>query len=79
MIHLVMAVEGECASERPDTATIEDVREMAPFVLRHRISVAEGTSVDHVLQDAMSTVPTGPAAAPPPISPVSLALTQSRA
>jgi hypothetical protein len=44
---------------------------MAPFVLRHRIAVTEGTSVDTVLLDAMSSAPTGPTAAPPPISPVS--------
>jgi hypothetical protein len=44
---------------------------MAPFVLRHRIAVSEGTNVDTVLLDAMSSVPTGPAAAPPPVSPVS--------
>jgi hypothetical protein len=44
---------------------------MAPFVLRHRISVMDGTSVDTVLLDAMSGVPSGPAAAKPPISPVS--------
>jgi hypothetical protein len=43
---------------------------MAPFVLRHRIAVQEGTSVDTVLLDAISSVPSGPAAAPPPVSPV---------
>jgi len=71
MIHIVMAVKANARLNGRDTATIEDVREMAPYVLRHRISVAEGTSVDTVLLDAMSTVPTGPTAAPPPISPVS--------
>ena len=57
MIHLVMAVKANARLNGRDTATIEDVREMAPYVLRHRISVAEGTSVDTVLLDAMSTVP----------------------
>ena len=36
---------------------------MAPYVLRHRIAVQPGTSVDTVLLDAMSSVPT---AVPPP-------------
>ena len=60
MIHLVMAVKANARLNGRDTATIEDVREMAPYVLRHRISVAEGTSVDTVLLDAMSTVPSAP-------------------
>ena len=34
---------------------MEDVREMAPFVLRHRISWSEGMSVDTVLLDAMAS------------------------
>jgi len=71
MIHLVNAVKANARLNGRDTATIEDVREMAPFVLRHRIAVTEGTSVDTVLLDAMSSAPTGPTAAPPPISPVS--------
>jgi MoxR-like ATPase len=71
MIHLVMAVKANARLSGRDTATIEDVREMAPFVLRHRIAVQEGTTVDTVLLDAMASVPSGPTAAPPPISPVS--------
>ena len=49
MIHLVMAVKANARLNGRDTVTIEDVREMAPFVLRHRISVAPGMSVDTVL------------------------------
>jgi MoxR-like ATPase len=67
MIHLVMAVKANARLNGRDTATIEDVREMAPFVLRHRIAVTSETTVDTVLLDAMSSVP---AAVPPPISPV---------
>jgi MoxR-like ATPase len=70
MIHLVMAVKANARLNGRDTATIEDVREMAPYVLRHRIAVQPGTSVDTVLLDAMSSVPTAPAAVPPPVSPV---------
>jgi hypothetical protein len=40
---------------------------MAPFVLRHRISVTPGTSVDTVLLDALTSVPT---AVPQPVVPV---------
>ena len=71
MIHLVMAVKANARLHGRETATIEDVREMAPFVLRHRISVQEGYSVDTVLLDAISGVPSAPTAVPPPISPVS--------
>jgi MoxR-like ATPase len=67
MIHLVMASKASARLSGRDTVTVEDVREMAPFVLRHRIAVQEGASVDTVLLDAMSGVPT---AAPPPVSPV---------
>ena len=67
MIHLVMAVKANARLYGRETATIEDVREMAPFVLRHRIAVAPGMSVDTVLLDAMSSVPVP---VPPPVSPV---------
>jgi MoxR-like ATPase len=68
MIHLVNASKANARLNGRGSVTIEDVREMAPFVLRHRISVADGMSVDTVLLDAMAGVPS---AVPPPISPVS--------
>jgi MoxR-like ATPase len=68
MIHLVMAAKASARLNGRETVTVEDVREMAPFVLRHRIAVEPGTSVDTVLLDAMAGVPT---AVPPPISHVS--------
>jgi MoxR-like ATPase len=37
--------------------TIDDVKEMAPFVLRHRMILTEGASADEVLQRAMDAVP----------------------
>jgi MoxR-like ATPase len=67
MIHLVMAAKASARLNGRDTVAIEDVREMAPYVLRHRIVAAPGTNVDHVLLDAMAIVPT----AVPPISSVS--------
>ena len=38
--------------------TIEDVREMAPFVLRHRLVLEDGLTPDEALETAMSSVPT---------------------
>ena len=67
MIHLVNAVKANARLDGRDTVTIEDVREMAPYVLRHRLAVTPGTSVDAVLLDAMSSVPT---AVPTPVTPV---------
>jgi MoxR-like ATPase len=68
MIHLVNATKANARMSGRDTVTVEDVREMAPYVLRHRIVCDPGVNVDHVLLDAMASVPT---AVPPPISPVS--------
>jgi MoxR-like ATPase len=62
-----MAVKANARLNGRETVTIEDVREMAPFVLRHRISVTPGTSVDTVLLDALTSVPT---AVPQPVVPV---------
>jgi len=67
MIHLVNAIKANARLNGRGTATIEDVREMAPYVLRHRIVVSGDTKVDTVLLDAMASVPT---AVPPPVSPV---------
>jgi MoxR-like ATPase len=67
MIHLVNAAKANARLNGRNVVTIEDVREMAPYVLRHRIVVQDGTNVDHVLLDAMAAVPT---AVPPPVSPV---------
>ena len=62
-------LEGERAPVRANsTVAIEDVREIAPYVLRHRIIVSGDATVDTVLLDAMASVPTAVA---PPVSPVS--------
>src|SRR5207342_373856 len=66
MIHLVSASKACARLYGRSVVTIEDVREMAPFVLRHRLAVTPGTSIDTVLLDAMAGVPS---AVPPPISP----------
>ncbi|OFW72436.1 MAG: hypothetical protein A2Y55_13620 [Actinobacteria bacterium RBG_16_68_12] len=52
MIHLVNAAKANARLDGRGTVTIEDVRDMAPYVLRHRIIVKGDASVDTVLLDA---------------------------
>ena len=40
-----------------DEVTIDDVREIAPYVLRHRILLDEGRSADDVLRTVLEQVP----------------------
>jgi MoxR-like ATPase len=57
MIHMVSAAKA-CARLAGRTAvTIADVREMAPYVLRHRLIVEDGVSQDDALQRAIESVP----------------------
>ncbi|MFO7572728.1 MAG: MoxR family ATPase [Gaiellaceae bacterium] len=58
MIHLVSAAKANARLNGRDVVAVEDVREMAPFVLRHRIVVTPNTSKDDVLLDALSVAPT---------------------
>jgi MoxR-like ATPase len=58
MIHLVSAAKANARLHGRAAVTIEDVREMAPFVLRHRLVVEDGTTPDGALQTAMNAVPT---------------------
>jgi MoxR-like ATPase len=57
MIHLVSAAKANARLHGRSTVTIEDVREMAPYVLRHRLVFSDDTSADEVLQAAMNSVP----------------------
>jgi MoxR-like ATPase len=68
MIHLVNAAKACARLNGRSTVTVDDVREMAPYVLRHRIVLEDGVNVDTILLDAMASVPT---AVTPPVSPVS--------
>ena len=70
LIHLVMASKANARLNGRTVVTIEDVREMAPYTLRHRIVVTDETTPDAVLMEAMSGVPTPVA---PPVSPLGLA------
>jgi MoxR-like ATPase len=60
MIHLVNASKACARLNGRDVVTVEDVREMAPYVLRHRIVVTGDTSVDTVLLDSMACAREGP-------------------
>jgi MoxR-like ATPase len=57
MIHLMSASKASARLNGRHTVTIDDVKEMAPFVLRHRMILTEGASADEVLQRAMDSVP----------------------
>jgi MoxR-like ATPase len=58
MIHLVNAAKANARLNGRASATIEDVREMAPYVLQHRIVVRGGTTAEEALREAMTSVPT---------------------
>ncbi len=58
MIHLVSAAKASARLNGRHVVTIEDVREMAPYVLRHRLIVQPGVNRDEVLLDAMTALPT---------------------
>jgi MoxR-like ATPase len=67
MIHLVSAAKANARLNGRHSVSIEDVFEMAPFVLRHRIIVDPGVSPDDVLRTAIQSIPT-PVPAPVGIS-----------
>ena len=68
MIYLASAAKANARLNGRSTVTVQDVREMAPHVLRHRLIMKQGHSPDTALLDALSTIP-----APVPASPLELA------
>jgi MoxR-like ATPase len=59
MIHLVSAAKASARLNGRHSVTLEDVFEMAPYVLRHRIVVNPAeTTAEAVLQAAMASIPT---------------------
>ena len=64
MIYLASAAKANARLNGRRTVTVEDVREMAPYVLRHRLILDPGVSPDTILLDALATVPSP---APPPL------------
>ena len=69
MIHLVSAAKANARLYGRSAVTVEDVFEMAPFVLRHRIIVDPGVSKDEVLREAIASIPT-PVPVAAPVTPV---------
>ena len=63
MIHLMSASKANARLNGRHVVTVEDVQEMAPFVLRHRLILTEGADRSEVLAATMAAVPapaTGP-------------------
>ena len=58
MIHLMSAAKANARLNGRHMVTVEDVQEMAPFVLRHRLIVEQGVDRDEVLRSAMGSIPT---------------------
>jgi MoxR-like ATPase len=56
-MHLASAAKANARLNGRSTVSAEDVREMAPNVLRHRIIVREETTPDAVLRKALELVP----------------------
>jgi MoxR-like ATPase len=57
MIHLMSASKANARLNGRQIVTVEDVQEMTPFVLRHRLILEKGADRDEVLQAAIASVP----------------------
>jgi MoxR-like ATPase len=57
IIHLAAASRANARLNGRDEVTVEDVQEIAPYVLRHRLIVDEGVSEDDVLRTVLEQVP----------------------
>jgi MoxR-like ATPase len=57
IIHLASATKANARLNGRSAVTIEDVREMAPYVLRHRLILDEGISPEDVLGKVLASVP----------------------
>ena len=57
VIHLASAARANARLSGRDEVTIEDVREIAPYVLRHRLILEEGRSADDVLRSVLEQIP----------------------
>ena len=65
IIHLLSAAKANARLNGRHAVSAEDIREVAPYVLRHRLIVRPGTSQDAVLREALENVPA-------PLEPVAL-------
>ena len=57
VIHLASAARANARLNGRDQVTIADVRQIAPYVLRHRFILEEGVSADDVLRTILEQVP----------------------
>jgi MoxR-like ATPase len=57
MIHLMSASKANARLNGRHIVTIDDVRDMAPHVLRHRLILEKGADATEVLTRAMAAVP----------------------
>jgi MoxR-like ATPase len=57
IIHLTSAAKANARLNGRDYVAIDDVRQIAPYVLRHRIIVEEGQTPDQVLQRVLEMIP----------------------
>jgi MoxR-like ATPase len=65
IIHLASAVKASARLDGRDVVTPADVREMAPYVLRHRMIVDDAITPDEVLRTVLDRVPVPPPAPKP--------------
>jgi MoxR-like ATPase len=57
IMHMASAAKANARLSGREEVTIDDVREIAPYVLRHRLIVNEGLSPDDVLRTVLEQVP----------------------
>jgi MoxR-like ATPase len=57
LIHLASASKAVARLNGRDTVSVEDVQEIAPYVLRHRLIVSPGRTQAGTLQEAFDAVP----------------------
>ena len=57
IIHLASASKANARLSGRDEVTVDDVREVAPYVLRHRLILEDGVSEDDVLRTVFEKVP----------------------
>jgi MoxR-like ATPase len=57
VIHLASAARANARLSGRDEVTVQDVREIAPYVLRHRLILEDGQTPDDVLQTVLEQVP----------------------
>jgi len=57
IIHLASAAKANARLSGRDAVTVEDVQQIAPYVLRHRLIVDDALTADEVLRTALEAVP----------------------